>query len=37
MKCYDRGEGRGRLHVYLNHSLQCQCGRGPDRAVERMR
>lgn len=34
--CVDRGEGRGRCHVFLDHSELCECGE-VDLAKERMR
>ena len=26
-KCTERGEGRGKAHVFLDHSLKCECGK----------
>jgi len=26
MKCYDRGEGRGKCHVFVDGATTCQCG-----------
>lgn len=34
--CIDRGEDKGRCHVFLDHSDICQCGQ-VDLAKERMK
>lgn len=36
-ECVERGKGRGKLHVYPNGSMRCECGSGPDREKERMK